>query len=64
MPFPVLAAILRIGRRYQIEHFQDERLRRLREESPKDNLQKTWNCGTPVTSRRFRLMKLMQTQKT
>ncbi|PPQ96598.1 hypothetical protein CVT26_010753 [Gymnopilus dilepis] len=36
MPFPLLTAILRIGKKYQIEHFQAEGLERLRSEFPKD----------------------------
>ena len=36
MPFPLLTAILRIGKKYQIEHFQAEGLERLRSEFPRD----------------------------
>ncbi|KAF8903484.1 hypothetical protein CPB84DRAFT_1677981 [Gymnopilus junonius] len=36
MLFPHLAAILRIGKKYQIDHLQAEGLKRLRDEFPKD----------------------------
>ena len=36
MPYPLVAAVLRIGKKYQIDHFQAEGLKRLRKELPSD----------------------------
>ena len=44
MPFPLLAAILRTGKKYQIGHLQNEGLHRLRKEFPTDfaNWNESW----------------------
>ncbi|PPQ82404.1 hypothetical protein CVT26_013319 [Gymnopilus dilepis] len=44
MPFPLLAAILRIGKKYQIDHLQNEGLHRLRKEFPTDFAYWNENC--------------------